>query len=263
MKIMYHIANDWTNSQLEILSKEGHNPKKGYTAYQVDESEYYRLEQLFQGWGIKGARYPQFTKKELSESLLSAKSNAHTHGYPMPDMDFGYLNLTYDLSDYCDTCGIGKQQQSPFRLKSVPKEGKKRLFSIGWVFDEYFVDKDLYLEVFKPLGIKSREVLKYKTDTLFENTLQLVLDETGESLELKGNPIESCPKCGRWKYQPMPQDFYPRYDNIMAPMFKSKEWFGTGAEARKRVFVTKELRGKLIDLKVEKPMWYIPTKSDF
>jgi hypothetical protein len=260
MKIMYHIAQDWTDDKINIMNQYGHNPKKGYTAFQLEEKDYFDLKKALNEWGVSGIRYPLFTKKELKESLLSAKNGSHEHGYPMPDLDGSYLGLTYDLSDYCESCGIGKKQKDAFRLKDVPKKGKKRLFGIGWIFDECFVEKDLYREVFEPLGIKSREVLKYKKDIPFEDTVQLVLEETEEALNLGDNPIESCDKCGRWKYQPMPQGFYPKYKNIIAPMFKSKDWFGTGAEARKRIFVTQELRDRLIEMKIETPQWYIPTK---
>lgn len=259
MKIMYHIAQDWSDERIKIMNSLDIYPKKGFTAIQIEESKYLELEPYLKKWGDIGIRYPLFTKKDLMESLLSAKTNAHTHGYPMPAMDRGYLDLTYDLDDYCKECGIGKKQKDAFRLKNVPPKGKKRLFGIGWVFDEYFVDKELYEDVFKPLGIKCRDVLKYKKDIPFESHVQLILEETEETLELPDNPIESCSSCGRWKYQPMPQGFYPRYKNIIAPIFKSKEYFGSGAEARKRIFVTKELRDKLIEMKIEKEQWYIPT----
>lgn len=260
MKVKYHLTSEWTDDKIKIMNNYGLFPKRGFEAIQVDEEIYFKLSEYLNKWGISGVRYPEFTKKELEESLLSAKSGANILGYPMPDMDFGYLELIYDLSDYCERCGIGKKQKDAFKLKDVPKKGKKRLFSIGWIFDEYFVDIDLYNEVFKPLGIKSREVLNYKKDIPFENTVQLVLEETHETLKLENNPIESCDKCGRWKYQPMPQGFYPKYENTIAPMFKSKDWFGTGAEARKRIFVIQELREKLIEMKIEKPQWYIPVK---
>ena len=260
MKIMYHIAQNWTDDKIQIMNLYGLSPKKGYTSFQLEEKDYFDLKKVLNEWGINGIKYPLFTKKELKESLLSAKNGSHEHGYPMPDIDGSYLELTYDLSNYCESCGIGKKQKDAFRLKNVPKEGKKRLFGlIGWCgFDEYFVDKELYNEVFKPLGIKSREVLKYKKEVPFDTHVQLVLEETEEVLDLKDNLIESCDKCGRWKYQPMPQGFYPRYKNIIAPIFKSKDWFGTGAEARKRIFITQELREKLIDMKIEKSQWYTP-----
>lgn len=261
MKIMYHLATDWTASKIELVNEKfGLNPKLGFTSIQIEEKIYLELLPYLEKWGTSGVKYPEFSIKELEESPLSAKSGHHTHGYPMPDMDFGYLNLTYDLNNYCETCGIGKKQKDAFRLKNVPPKGKKRIFGVGWVFDELFVERNLYNEIFKPLGIKSREVLKFKKDTPFEDRVQLVLPRTEEKLEIKDNPIEKCDDCGRWKYQPMPQGFYPKYSNIIAPIFKSKDYFGSGAEARNLIFVVKELREKLIEMKIEKPKWYFPTE---
>ena len=58
----------------------------------------------------------------------------------------------------------------------------------------------------------------------------------------------------------MPQGFYPKYDKITAPIFKSYEYFGSGASGFKRIFVTKDLKDKLITLKIDKRESYIPTR---
>ncbi|EJL64497.1 hypothetical protein [Flavobacterium sp. CF136] len=261
MKIMYHVALDWSDAQIKIMNEFGIYPVKGHTAVQMGEETYFKVKDYIYKWaGSDGIRYPEFTKQEIKESLLSVKKTAFSHGYPMPDMDFGYKELTYDLSDYCPSCGIGFKQKDAFRLKNVPPAGKKQIFSLGWVFDELFVEKTVYEEIFKPLGIKCREVLKYKKDTPFENTVQLVLEETQEKLNLEGYPTEICNVCERTKYLAMPQGFYPMPKDIIAPIFKSHEYFGSGALAFKRIFVEKELREKLVKSKIDKEDWYIPTK---
>jgi hypothetical protein len=261
MKIMYHVALDWNDEQIKIMNSYGVNPTKGHTAVQIEEETYNKVKHYIVKWrGSEGIRYPDFTKQEKMEALLSVKDGGHEHGYPMPDMGFGFRELTYDLSNYCSSCGIGLKQKDAFRLKSVPPVGKKQIFGLGWVFDEYFVDRKIYEDIFKPLGVECREVLRYKKETPFEDTVQLVLQETDEKLDLESYPAESCSKCGKIKYQAMPQGFYPMYKNIIAPIFKSYEYFGSGASAFKRIFVTKELRDKLVDLKIEKLDWYIPTK---
>lgn len=258
---MYHVALDWKEEHIKIMNSFGLFPKKGHTAIQIEEETYNKVKDQIIKWrGSGGIRYPEFTKKEKEEALLLVKNGHYEQGYPMPDMDFGYRELTYDLSNYCPTCGIGFKQKDAFRLKSVPPAGKKQIFGVGWVFDEYFVEKKVYEEIFKPLGIKCREVLKYKKDTPFEETVQLVLEETQEKLNLESYPTETCTSCGKIKYQAMPQGFYPMYKNIIAPIFKSYEYFGSGGSAFKRTFVTKELRDLLVKLKIEKEYFYIPTK---
>ncbi|PQJ15317.1 hypothetical protein [Aureicoccus marinus] len=261
MKFIYHIASDWSDEKIRIIEERiGLKIKAGFSSIQIDEKKYLELLPYLKKWGVLGIKYPKFSNTELIESTLSAKINQHTHGYPMPDIDFGYLNLTYDLSDYSKSSGIGKKQKDAFRLKSVPKPKTKRLFGLGWIYDELFVDVGLYIEVFEPLGIKSRPVLQYKKDKPFDSFVQLILEETDETLDLKDYPIEKCKESGRVKYHPRAQGFYPKYSNIIAPIFKSKEWFGTGAEARKRIFVSQSLRDKLIEMKIDKPSWYVPTR---
>lgn len=260
MKKMIHLASDWNDGQIKVLNEFGVFPKEGFSAIQIEYNLYLKLESHFKNWDISGIPYPEFSKQELKNSTLSAKKTTATHGYPMPDMDFGYLDLTYDLTNYCSNCGIGLKQKDAFRVKNVPPQGKKRMFSLGWVFDELFVDRQLYDDVFKPLGIKSREVLVYKKEIPIENTVQLVLEETSEKLDIFDNPVEKCSSCGRVKYQPMPQSFYPKYNDIIAPIFKSADYFGSGASAYKRIFITKELREKLVNLKIEREDWYVPTE---
>ena len=262
MRRMYHIASNWTSEQAKILKQNNIQVEVNgqFTSIELEESTYFSLERYFTKWNISGIFFPEFSKTELNSAPLSALKSTHTHGYPMPDLDFGYRALTYDLSIYCNQCGIGLKQKEPFRIKSEPPTGKKRIFSLGWVYDELFVDRKLYEEVFMPLGTKYMEVLKYGKDIPFENTVQLILPETEEPLNLEGWPTEVCDLCGRRKYQPMAQDFFPMYKNVIVPIFKSDDYFGSGANAFKRIFMAKELREKLISMKIEKPIWFFPAK---
>lgn len=261
MKIMYHVAHDWNDEQIKIMNSFNLFPKKGFSSLQVDEQDYVKIEDYLIKWfGNGGIKYPDFTKKERESALLSVKSTAPPHGYPMPDKNFGYRELTYDLSNYCETCGIGFKQKDAFRIKNVPPAGKKQIFSLGWVFDELFVERKVYDDIFRPFGISFREVLKYKNEIPFKDIVQLMLPETDEKLNLNGYPRETCSKCGKTKYHAMPQGFYPMYKDIIGPIFKSADYFGSGASAFKRIFVTKELRERLVELKTEKLHWYIPAR---
>ena len=56
----------------------------------------------------------------------------------MPDHDFGYQLATFDLSDHCESCGIGRSQRVPFRIRGEPSWGKNQVPQLNWVFDEYF-----------------------------------------------------------------------------------------------------------------------------
>lgn len=261
MKIVYHTAHDWKDEHVKIMNSYGLYPKLGFSSIQIEEEKYKQVEKYLLKWfGNGGIAYSDFTNLERNDAEISVKVTGHTFGYPMPNLDFGYRLLTYDLSLYCESCGVGLKQKDSFRLKNVPKEGKKEFFGIGWVFDEYFVQRKIYDEVFKPLEIDCREVLSYKKDQPFESTVQLIIPESTEELNYNSFSFEECNKCGRIKYQAMPLDFYPKPNEIIAPIFKSYEYFGSGSSAFKRIFVTKDLRDKLIKLKVDNLNWYIPTR---
>lgn len=263
MKIKHHIAGNWSLEQIKILKDYGYQLTEGIGNTIIEEDEnYFKIKPYLEKWQMVDIRFPDFTLKELKESPLSAKNGSWQHGYPMPDMDRGYLYNTYDTTDYCENCGVGLKQKNAFRIKNDPPKGKKRIFKLIWIDDELFVDKSIYADIIRPLGIKSREVVIHKKNISSENFVQLILPTTEEQLELHNNyPRKVCDICHRVKFQAMPIGFYPLYKNIKYPIFKSKEYFGEGANAFKRVFIVKELRDKLIDLKIEKNDWYFPSKG--
>jgi hypothetical protein len=104
----------------------------------------------------------EFAPAELrGASWLEVRPDWH-HGYPMPDDDGGYLRATYDLGQYCATCGAGTVQRAPFRMRAEPKWGRRSILQLNWVFDQYFVRPDLHEGVFAPLGVESLPVLHHR-----------------------------------------------------------------------------------------------------
>jgi hypothetical protein len=118
------------------------------------------------------------------------------------------------------------------------------MFSVNWVFDELFVREDLYEAVFKRIGIAGEKVLLYKKETQIEETIQLVIPDTDTSLCLDGYSFEICNECGRKRYDLIREGLFPafRSEPKEKNIFKSKEWFGTGASARKYIFISQEIR---------------------
>ncbi|MGS2727906.1 hypothetical protein ACU8DI_15295, partial [Psychroserpens sp. BH13MA-6] len=60
-------------------------------------------------------------------------------GYPQPEDDFGYMELTYEPNIGCPTCHIGIKQNNPFRFRSEPKAKNSQFIGLNWVFDQIFV----------------------------------------------------------------------------------------------------------------------------
>jgi hypothetical protein len=58
----------------------------------------------------------------------------------------------------------------------------------------------------------------------------------------------------------MEQGFFPEYKNPLPHIFKTKEYFGSGAQADKKIIISGELRDILIKEKIMKYYWFIPCK---
>src|SRR4051812_22489908 len=78
-----------------------------------------------------------FTKTELDGAEWLQLSALGHHGYPQPEE--GYQEATYNVSDYCPTCGIGGVQSAPFRLRTEFEASHSQIVQLNWVFDEFFL----------------------------------------------------------------------------------------------------------------------------
>jgi hypothetical protein len=189
---------------------------------------------------------------------------AGEYQYPQPE---DYKQTTYDLSNYCKHCGIGKVQNNPFRLKSDFVQ-KTDFLGLHWVFDEIFVrpnTKDIIensglgdIEFFHPLFIKTgkqiQNVYQMKimgnlehgliTNDLFtitckENNEEIIaLNKSGLNI---GKLTGEFTYCNRVKYHhpKTTQITFKREIFSKAPQIvKSYEYFGSGSEAHQLILVS-------------------------
>lgn len=260
MKNLHIIYADFDTNQVKILQKFGIKVEAKYDRFDIEENEtYFELKPYLDKWEISDFVKSKFTEQEENDAIRLVYAGIWANGYPMNDSDNGYRKTTYDDSNFCGTCGIGLIQKEPFRLKKAPNwGGSKKMFSLNWVYDELFVKKEVYETLFKNNGIKSEEVLLYKKETIIEDTVQLMLPVIDISLNLEGYPYEVCKNCNRIRYDLINKGFFPPFKDEVGntPIFKSKEWFGTGANARKYIFVSQELKKQFAKLKINPN--YIP-----
>lgn len=250
MKNLHNIFLSWDKDQVKILWQFGVKAELGYFSFWLEENEtYWQLKPYFDKWGVQETIISKFSDEEKDAAKQLVFLSPWANGYPMPDNDGGYRKATYDDSDYCNTCGRGLKQKEPFRLKKAPNwSGHKKMFSLNWIFDEFFVRKDVYESLFKPIGIKSEKVLLYKKETVIDDTVQLIIPEMETSLTLEGYPFLICKDCNRKRYDLINKGFFPSFKDDVKDIkiLKSKEWFGSGASARKYIFVSQALRRKFV-----------------
>lgn len=263
MKIIYRVYGDWKKSDVAFLASKNINVKIGFDRFDIEEGPLYEnLKSFIQDKTDGNISYGTiYDNKEINNASLLVYNATGADGYPQPEDDFGYIGTTYKKEWYCTVCGTGLIQQSPFRLKKAPKWGNKKMFELNWVFDEIFVRKDVYEEIFAPIGIKSYPVLLYKKETEIEDTVQLIITEVETPLDLENQPFEICPVCNTKKYHPQIKGFFPPFKGAVPalPIFKSKEYFGSGASAHNKIFMTQELRQKMLKHKIKSQ--FMPTEN--
>lgn len=249
MKIVHRIgfrANSAQRRELEALGVQvpagvarGGDP---LVAFDVDEDHpnWPTLRALFEQWNASDMVRTEFSKTEVGAARwLNLMSDWH-HGYPQPDeLELGYRAATYDLTSYCERCGIGMKQKAPFQMKGEPRWGKKGILQLNWVFDEYFVRPEVWASIFKPYGIECRPVTNTRGAEL-KSVVQLVTHgEVGVVTD--GLSAQECSRCGRTKYLPVTRGAFPALTGEPSTgmaMAKSKEYFGSGASAHKGVLVS-------------------------
>lgn len=221
-------------------------------AFDLDEDHpnWHALSTTLREWNASDVLRTEFSKKEIiAASWLNLVSDWH-HGYPQPEEDvFGYRQATYDLSNWCQECGIGMKQNAPFQMKGEPSWGKNGILQLDWVYDEYFVTPEVWTRVFQPFGIEALPV-KDPLGVELKTVRQLAIDEEVD-IETEGLQAERCPKCGRLRYQPITRGAFPMLAHAPSnPIARTRQYFGSGHLAYKGVLIAQELARDMAAAKV-------------
>lgn len=185
--------------------------------------------------------YTRFTDGEVGAADWVALRIDAARGYPQPREDeFGYREATYDMTEFCEVCGIGLRQRAPFQMKGEPGWGRRGVMQLNWVYDEFFVRPDVWASVFEPYGVAGRPVSR-RSGVPLATVTQLVVDEL-VPLDIDGIAAETCDRCGRLKYLPIVRGpIAPLLDQPNANLAKSAQWFGSGGSAWREAIASRTL----------------------
>ncbi|MBD1547458.1 hypothetical protein [Roseibium aggregatum] len=248
MKIFHRISVTLEPAIKNAFSKAGMPLEGGFVSFDIEETDerWPDVEKIVHRHQLLDIITTKFSEEEISNSEYLAVEPTWHNGYPQPDGDFGYLEKTYDLKEYCCKCGQGKVQAAPFRLKKPPNWGRRSVFQLNWVFDEYFVRTELWENAFRPHGIGCRPVVLHKTGEAISSVVQLEIEKKFDVGIPKDAPREVCPNCRRDKILPITRGFLPRpLVDVKQAMFKSSQYFGSGGSAFRKVFVSSSLFNEL------------------
>lgn len=248
----------WQLEQLRDLGLEVEASQNSFVrlvSFDIEESHptWPAVASLIKDWKMGDVIMMKFTRSELNRARSLQMQSSWYHGYPQPDDDFGYLSASFDLSEYCEKCGIGKRQIAPIQIKHEPKWGRNNILQLHWLYDEFFVLPDVWESVFQTSGVGCLPVIQFKSGQVLQTVLQLDLKVTEKSgLQLsKDQPCETCVSCGRTKYLPICRSLFPTLTEPPAdPILKTQEYFGSGASAWKAIIVSTQLYQKIRDHKL-------------
>lgn len=258
MKIIHRIGFRATDAQRKELEALGVQVPAGiampgggnaFVAFDVteDHPNWMQIRSLLQRWNIsEGDIRTKFSKTEI-ESASWLELGAWHHGYPQPDEGaFGYRHTTYDLTNWCEQCGVGMAQNAPFQMKGEPRWGRNSMLQLVWIYDEIFVRPEVWMSVLKPHGIGSRVVMTPRGAEL-KTVVQLIIEEE-IGIVTEGLPFEECERCGRVKYAPVARGAFPAITGQPShAIVKTREYFGSGGQANKRVLVSQDIARALAD----------------
>jgi len=247
MQIIHHIGLRAGHQERMAFSSVGFDlpidrTGLGVISFQIaeDDPRWHGVRSLCKHMIVAETVTTRFTGSELAGAdYLGLVASSH-HGYPEPREEGGYLRASFDLSAHCRMCGIGARQVAPFRLKRPPLAGKTSILQLNWVFDEYFVDAEVWASAFEPLGIGSWPVLLHKTGGAIRGTVQLRIDAVCP-VETTGLTPVRCVFCGRVKHRYLLRGPHPKPIRPSAPVFHSSQYFGAGGQAFRLVFVSAEV----------------------
>jgi hypothetical protein len=129
-------------------------------------------------------------------------------------------------------------------MKAEPKWGRNGILQLNWIFDEYFATPAVATSVFEPLGVRHRPVLDKKGNEL-KTVVQIVVDAEVD-IVTDGLTPEKCGRCSRLKYAPAVRGYFPPLaESVTGDIARTRQYFGSGASASKRILVARRLASAL------------------
>jgi len=246
MQVIHRVTISTTPQIRKELAALGLAVGEGFVTFEVDESNpaWSEISTWISRSGAVHVVSTKFTTTEMNAASWFALAPTWHCGYPQPEDE--YLEVTYDLSAYCPSCGIGAVQRAPFRMKGEPRWGRNEILQLNWVFGEYFAKPALSTRVFQRIGVPSRGVLDADGANTLSSVQLVVANEV--DVETAGLPFETCSRCHRPKFHPHARGFFPGVAGEDGErVARTKQWFGSGASAYQVVLATRvvvrELKG--------------------
>lgn len=251
MKIKYRFTFAWTEargSQLSALGVKVEPPDEprpqtgGIAVGHVVEGAPGWSEAcgLVRSWNGRARVTTDFTPTEVNGASHCALVVVHASGYPQPERDFSYREVTYDTSARCPKCGEGAVQVAPFRVKRSLKWGRNAFLKLNWIEDACFMQTSVWKEHLSSHGVNALPVEDPKGQPM-DDVVQLDLGPVAP-LDMDGMEGVPCEVCGRKLFPWHARGFFPPPLTPPAvPLFRSAQRFGVERQAANAMIVSAEV----------------------
>lgn len=275
MQIRHRIVYDKTTASKEFihfLEERNATIKDNGTDFivaYINEEEKWKTElfQYLDNEDILSEIELIFSKQEMEEAEWFTIRSIFRWEYPQPDES--YMELTYDLKQYCSNCGSGSKQNDSFRVKKEPKWGQRNFLMLNWVEDELFISdkmsrilKEKDLQGYKILNVshsKKEIPLEHMYQLCVETIMQPALINLDESIRM----ILRCKECGSVKYigNGRQRTFKKEaFQEVNVDILKTSEVFGDGRICAREILISKKFYEMLRDNKLDRGLCIEPVK---
>ena len=258
MKVIHSIGERWTRNQVEALARHGIIVTEDVLSYiDVEPAQFELIKDIVLPFRPIHSIGAVFGRDDLDGAQWLALTALRVFGYPQPELHFD-VSQVYETSNRCEKCGLNRGRQvRPFRIKS--DKTALEAFQLEWIYDEVFVKRTFYEEMFEPLGIGSWPVLIHRSGEESGSVVQLDLPEPDWNFDMKGMRTEDCLECSQSKYVVRPMGFLPP-PNGGPPnsIFRGREFYGSGAQALKRIYLSQEIRQEFLNRRIAKWHQFYP-----
>jgi hypothetical protein len=241
-----------------------------------DNPNFHELKKEIDKYNVEPQIGTVYEKSDIDKAEWFIISTGE-YQYPQPENDFGYLEATFYLDNYCRICGIGKLQNAPFRLKSEPKQYTNQFWGLHWEFESVFVRQETksLLEKEQIKGIQFSQPVLHKKNAPIDGLYQLHIDSilpkgfdnyNTQTITCKinneegGNTDPNCTCCGRIKFHHPMVGGYLFDSKIFDTEFdivNSFEYFGSGGSANRHQVVSKRFK-QIVDKNKLKGLKFTP-----
>jgi len=177
-----------------------------------------------------------FTKKEITSSEWVLVQPDFLFGYPMPDHDGSWRNISFNAGKECSICGIGRKQIAPIHLKREPKTLKNNFMGTFWTYDLFARPEVFDIMSEKGIqGVEPTEAIHHKLLTPLKTIKQLKILQEHCPCIIDDNLVRDKTLCDHIKYNVLTKGKMKfssdAFRDDMPDLIRTHEWFGSGHSA--------------------------------